>query len=385
MIHACERHIRDMHRDDIYLDLGIVHRHVNFFKVLKHYKGRGFAGKAIDLSLWQIFIQGSVFGWRRKLDGLRRFNESYVEVPRKNGKSTIAAGTGIYGMTLDGEPGAEIYAVATKKDQAKIVWNDAKAMIEKSPSLSKRINCYIANISMPSTNSKFEPLGRDSKTHDGLNPSMGIVDELHAWEDRLMWDQIEDAMGSRDQGLIYTITTAGTNPESFCYEKHEHAINVLDPGKEDYVDDTLFVYIATVSDEEAIDDPLQWAMANPNLGISKNLTYMEDQCRKSEFFPSRITAFKVKQLNIWCNAARAWIDFAKWKKAMDSSLKVENFYNQECYLGLDLAEVNDMSALVALFPCSDGIWRIFVWYWCPKKTLGIALKKTACLTMNGRG
>lgn len=365
VIWACERHVRDMQRDDIYLDLEEVAVHLDFFKLLKHWKGK-WAGEPIELEPWQMFIQGSVFGWKRRSDGLRRFSESYVEIPRKNGKSTIGGGTGIYGMALDGEQGAEVYAVATKRDQAKIVWNDAKMMIKRSAALSKRINCYVSNISMPLTNSKFEPLGRDSKSHDGLNPSMAIVDELHAWEDRLMWDQVEDAMGSRDQPLIYTITTAGTNPESLCFEKHGHAIDVLDPNVEDYDDDTLFAYIATVSDREAYGDPLQWAMANPNLGVSKSLKYMEDQVRKAQQQPSRLTALLVKQLNIWQHAATRWLDLEDWKRAGDRSLCIDDYAEQKCYLGLDLAEKNDLSALCELFIGDDGIWYAFLKYWCPE-------------------
>lgn len=364
VIWACERHFADLQRDDIYLDLEEVAVHLDFFKLLKHWKGK-WSGTAIELEMWQMFIQGSIFGWKRRLDGLRRFRESYVEIPRKNGKTTIGGGTGIYGLALDGEQGAEIYAVATKRDQAKILWTDAKMMISKSPALAKRINCYVSNLSMPSTASKFEPLGRDSKTIDGLNTHMGLVDELHAWEDRLLWSQVEDSMGARAQPLIYVITTAGVNPESLCYEKHEHAINVLDPAMEEYYDDTLFVYIATVTDKDAFDDPLQWAMANPNLGVSKGLEYMEDQCRKAIQLPSRMVDFQVKHLNIWSHAAERWLDLARWKAAEDAALRLEDFAGQPCYLGLDLAEVNDMSALDILFPGDDGIWRSFSIFWCP--------------------
>ena len=368
VIWACERHFADLQRDDIYLDLNEVAVHLDFFKLLKHWKGE-WAGQAIELEAWQMFIQGSIFGWKRKIDGLRRYRESYVEIPRKNGKSTIAGGTGIYGLALDGEQGAEIYAVATKRDQAKIVWKDAKMMISKSPELAKRINCYVSNISMPLTASKFEPLGRDSKTIDGLNTHMGLIDELHAWEDRLLWSQVEDSMGARAQPLIYVITTAGVNPESLCYEKHEHAINVLDPAMEEYADDTLFVYIATVLDKEAFDDPLQWAMANPNLGISKGLEYMQEKCRKAIQLPGRMVDFQVKHLNIWSHATERWLDLARWKAAEDDTLRLEDFEGRECYLGLDLAEVNDMSALNILFPGEDGIWRCFSIFWCPAEDI----------------
>ena len=368
VIWACQRHMADLKRDDVYLDLEVVSLHLDFFALLEHWKGR-WAGQSIQLELWQKFVQGSVFGWKRKANGLRRYRESYVVVPRKNGKTTIGAGTALYGLTLDGESGAEIYAVATKRDQAKILWNDAKMMIKRSKYLSKRINCYVSNISMPSLAAKFEPLGRDSKSLDGLNPSMAAVDELHAWQDRLLWSQIDDAMGSREQPLIYSITTAGVDSESLCYEKHVHAINVLDPEMDGYGDDSLFVYIATVSDRKAIDDPLQWAMANPNLGVSKSIDYMRDKYERACRIPSRMVDFEVKHLNIWSNAADRWLNLDHWKRAEHSQLNIDQFFGSECYLGLDLAMVNDMSALTALFPGDGSIWRVFTWYWCPEEDI----------------
>jgi len=368
VIWACERHMRDLKRDDIYLDLNEVSVLVDFFRMLKHYKGK-WAGKPVELDPWQVFCLGSLYGWKRKADGFRRFREGFLEVPRKNGKSTKAGGVALYGLTMDNEPGPEVYTVATKRGQAKIVWNDAKVMGKACRSLAKRINFYVNNISMPSVNGKLEPLSRDSKGHDGLNPSLALMDELHAWEDRLMWDQVEDAMGARDQPLILSITTAGTYIEGICFEKHEHGINVLDPVQADYDDDTLFVYIATVSDPEALGDPLQWAMANPSLGGAKGLEYMQEQYRKAVQSPSRMNAFKVKQLNIWTNAPDSWLDMVQWKAAEDKSLKLEDFYGKKCFLGLDLAEVNDLSALIAIFPGDDDVWRAFSWFWCPEEDI----------------
>lgn len=368
VIWACERHFRDLERDDIFLDRDAIALHLDFFGILRHWKG-SFAGKPIELEPWQKFIQGSIFGWKRSADGLRRFRESYVEIPRKNGKTTIGGGTAIYGLALDGEQGGEIYAVATKRDQAKILWKDSKMMILNSPHLSRRIDCLVNNISMPLTASKFEPLGRDSKSLDGLNPHLALCDELHAWEDRLLWSQVEDAMGARDQPLIYSITTAGTNPESLCFEKHEHCVDVLDPDVVDYDDDTTFIYIATVGDREDLGNPLEWAKANPNLGVSKSVEYMQTQYRKACQMPSRMVDFEIKQLNIWSNAADRWLDLERWNAAIDEDLRLEDFEGQECLLGLDLAEVNDMSALIALFPGEDDVWRCFSWFWCPEEDI----------------
>jgi len=217
---------------------------------------------------------------------------------------------------------------------------------------------------MPSTGSKFETLGRDSDTEDGLNVHFGIIDELHAWRDRVMWSQVEDAMGARDQPLIYSITTAGIDVSSLCFEKVEHAIKVLNPLL-DYNDDTLFAYIATVDDVDLFDDPTRWAMANPNLGVSKSEEYMATQYSKALQIPSRMVDFKVKHLNIWSNAATAWLDLAHWKRAEDPALSLSDFVGIKSYLGLDLAETNDLSARCHLFIGEDDVWYAFFKYWCP--------------------
>lgn len=204
---ACERHLRDLetgHQRGLWFDNEAAERAIVFFGFLRHSKGE-WAGEPFELSLWQAFIVGSVFGWKRE-DGTRRFRTAYNEVPRKNGKSTLSAGVGLYLAFFDNEPGAEVYAAATKRDQARIVWDGAKRMVEATPQLRSRISVLAGNLHSLATHSKFEPLGADADTLDGLNIHGAIVDELHAHRTRAIVDVLETATGARRQPLIWYIT-----------------------------------------------------------------------------------------------------------------------------------------------------------------------------------
>jgi len=193
---ACERHLRDLKTCKIrglYFDYDAANHALEFFRFLRHSKGE-WAGCVFQLEPWQQFIIGSLFGWKRA-DGTRRFRTAYVEVPRKNGKSTVAAGIGLYLFVADGEPGPDVYSAATKKDQAKIVWDEAANMVKRSPALAKRIKVFSgkANMHIPEARAKFEPLGADADTLDGLNIHGVIIDELHAHKTRAVWDVLETA------------------------------------------------------------------------------------------------------------------------------------------------------------------------------------------------
>ena len=198
---------------------------IAFFSLLKHSKGE-WAGQVIALEPWQQFILWVLFGWKRA-DGTRRFRTAYQEIARKNGKSTIAAGVGLYLMIADGEPGAEIYTAATKRDQARITHAEATRMVKSSPALRKEIRAFKDNLHIPDTASKYEPLGADADSMDGLNVHGAIIDELHAHKDRRVWDVLETATGSRRQPLMFAITTAGYDRQSLCFEQHEYAEKVF--------------------------------------------------------------------------------------------------------------------------------------------------------------
>lgn len=368
VIWACERHMMDLRRDDIYLDLAAVQLRVNFFKLLRHYKGE-FYGRSFELAAWQMFRIGSVFGWKRSETKRRRYRVAYTEIPRKNGKTTEMAGVGLAGMLVDGEPGAEVYAVATKKDQAKIVWGDAKEMIRATPALSSRLRSYQTAIVYAKAAAKFAPLGRDSQTLDGLNPSLGLYDEFHAWRDRELRGKIRQGMGARREPLEWIVTTAGTDSESPCYELREHALNVLDPEQPDFVDDSLFAYIACPFEGDDPGDVATWARANPNLGIGKSVQSIQELWDVAKMMPSELNDFLIYQLNIWTNSAEGWLPLDAWKACGAAPVDAAALVGQRCYAGLDLAQVNDLSALVLVFPDAAPEWQVLSFFWCPQEDI----------------
>lgn len=347
---ACQRHIRDLKTAPmrgLYFDEEAADHALDFYKFLKHSKGE-WAGCAFELSPWQQFIVGSLFGWIKK-DGTRRFRIGYTEVPRKNGKSTLASGIGNYLFIADGEPGAEVYSAATKRDQAKIVWEEASRMVKASPDLSKRVKVYPGkgNMNFPAMASKFEPLGADADTMDGLNIHGAIIDEFHAHRTRDVWDVLETATGARRQPLIFVITTAGTDQASVCYELHDYAIQVL---KGTITDDTLFAYIATIDEGDDWTDPKVWAKANPNLGVSVKLDDLKRKCDKARQLPSAQNAFLRLHLNVWTQQVDRWIPLELWDEQAGYSIDEARLVGRTCYGGLDLASVNDITAWVMVFP-----------------------------------
>ena len=369
---ACQRHIDDLQRTDIYFDIDHVEKVFRFLRLCKHYKGE-WAGQPIELHPAQQFIVGNLFGWKYRKNGLRRFRTAYVELPRKNGKSTLLSAIALYLLIADREPGAEIYAAATKEDQAKIVWKAAWEMVKKSPALSKACKTLHNSVFFPATTSFFRPLGADSKTLDGLNPHAVIDDELHAWKGRDLWDVLEDAFGSRSQPLMVAITTAGYDKLGICYQQRQHCVQFLDP-KSDINDDKYFAYIATV-DQSDIDDPEArwkpetWFKANPMLEVSKKLEYMEDQAAKARAMPGKENAFLNKQLNIWTDGEKKWLDLGKWDKC-NGPVDTDIVKGQSCYSGLDLSSTTDITAHVLLFPPGPfEEWAILPFFYIPEENV----------------
>lgn len=367
---ACERHLRDLEgakARGFHFDAVAAERAIQFFSFLQHSKGE-WAGKPVTLEPWQQFIVGSVWGWRQA-DGTRRFRTAYNEIPRKNGKSTMAAGIGLELLTADGEPGAEIYCAATKRAQALIVWNEARRMVEKSPALKKRVGVYKAegkeNLHVTPTHSKMEPLGADAETADGLNIHGSIVDELHAHKNREMVDVLETGTGARRQPLNFYITTAGYNRESVCWEFHDYAVKVLEGI---LTDDTFFAYIATVDQDDDWTNPEVWAKANPNLGVSVKLDDLQRKCHAAKAFPAKQNGFKRLHLNIWTEQATRWIDTEAWDKCAHPVDRAA-LRGRRAYGGLDLSSTTDLSSLLLLFPPAgdDPLWSVLPFFWVPKE------------------
>lgn len=366
---ACERHLRDLKTGknrEIYWDPEAAQHAIDFYRFLRHSKGE-WAGVGFELQPWQQFIVGSIFGWKRA-DGYRRFRTVYAEVPRKNGKSTLSAGIGLYLLIGDGEPGAEVYSAATKRDQARIVHGEAIRMVKASPDLRKRIRVYKDNLHIERANSKYEPLGADADTMDGLNVHGAIVDELHAHKTRAVWDVLETATGARRQPLLFAITTAGTDQTSVCYEQHEYAERIL---KGTVEDDSYFAFIAAADPADAWDDPATWAKANPNLGISVKLDDLQRKAQKAKELPTALNAFLRLHLNRWTQQIDRWIPLELWDENSDSLITEEQLAGRTCYGGLDLSSVSDLTAWVLVFPRAEDPERIDVLarFWVPEARL----------------
>lgn len=368
---ACERHLRDLDtgwQRGLKWDPDAARHVIDFFGFLRHSKGE-WAGQVLRLEPWQQFRLGCVFGWERE-DGTRRFRTAYNEVARKNGKSTESAGLALYMLDADGEPGAEVYSAATKRDQAKIVWSEAARMVRKSKALSKRIKVFQGkgNMSVDETASKFEPLGADEDTLDGLNVHCAIIDELHAHKTRAVWDVLETATGARRQPLIWAITTAGFDQAGICYELHNYSVDVLEGRVQD---DTWFAYIATLDEGDDWQDESVWIKANPNLGVSVKLDDLRRLAQKAKVTPAAINNFLTKRMNVWTQQSTRWINLDLWDENGTDIISEEELAGHRCFGGLDLSSVSDLTAWVMVFPRDDDPETVDVLcrFWCPEKRL----------------
>jgi len=360
---ACERHLRDLetaHERGLWWDAEAVIDIELFYSALPHSKGE-WAGQRIRLEGWQMFILGSLFGWKRP-DGTRRFRSAYIEVPRKNGKSTTAAGLGLYLAFEDGEPGAEVYASATKREQAKIVWTEAKRMVLRTPKLRERITVLTGNLSDHITASKFEPLGADADNLDGLNVHAYINDELHAQKTRAMQDVLETAVGARRQPLGFSITTAGSNRAGVCYDTRTYLVKVLE---QVFPDDGTYGVIYTKDDTDQWDDEACWPKANPNLNVSVKLDDMRAQAKKAKETPAALSAFLTKRLNVWVNADSPFFDMTLWMRAA-KPFALADVAGVPCWIGVDLASKSDLAAVIAVF-VADGRVRLRTRFYLPRQ------------------
>lgn len=369
---ACQRHIDDLARADsgdagafpCRFDATKAVKPCRFVELLPHIKGKWARNhELITLSPWQVFVTVAVFGWVNAETGKRRFRSVYIEVPRKNGKSSWTSGIALYMLTADGEEGAEVYSAATTRDQAKIVFSAAQTMARRSPALKEATGVDVGahNINVVATASKFEALSAEGETLDGLNTHFGAIDELHAHKKRDVLDVIETSMGSREQPLLWMITTAGSDRAGICYEQRTYVTKILNTVLMQHdglgykvegasaTDDSYFGAIYTLDDGDAWDDPTVWAKANPNLGVSVFPDYIASLCRKAQETPSAVNNFLTKHLDQWVNADVAWMDMRAWDKCADANLTDAQFEHQECVLAFDLASKIDLAARMQLF------------------------------------
>lgn len=405
---AAQRHLDDLERSEAdpswpyVFDPEACGRVCSFLQCLPHIKGRWARPVRVNgrieiprlqLEDWQVFANGVPFGWVNRHTGMRRFRWVYEEVARKNAKSTPCAGIALYAGFADGEPGSEVYSLATKEAQARIVWDMARSMVLRDsearmpPPHGLGLAATRRSIFQLHTDSKYEPLGRDSDSLDGLNPHCFVADELHAWKDRTLWDVMTSAVGAREQPLGWMITTAGHNSAGVCYEQRGYLQRVLNStlqrhGGMGYAvrggaveDDTFFGLIYTLDDDYADGrDPDNWAdervwmKANPNLGISVFVEELRAAAKKAIASPQSQSEFRTKRCNQWLAASSEWMDMAKWDACADASLREEGFAKEACWIALDAAFKDDFFAKMKVFRRGEHYYA-FGRYWLPETRL----------------
>jgi phage terminase large subunit-like protein len=397
---------------------------VDFFGCLRHSKGKLFANKPFILEPWQVFILANMFGFMRA-DGTRRFREVHIEVARKNGKTTFMSGIGLYMMVADDEPGAEVYSIATGRDQSRIVFDEAVRMRNKSPLLRSKIQSFRLNLSVLETASKFEPQSADYGTADGKNVHCLIADELHQHPSRLLYDAYYEATASRTQPMIIAITTAGYDTMGICFSQRKIAENILTRNVSVESGDTMFAYIACIDEPDKDTgkggddwkDEKCWPKANPNLGVSVQMENMREAAAKADVDPTALNSFLCKRLNVWTSQEIRWMPPDKWAKcnaagplASPKELRlaaIERLRHRVAIAGLDLSAKIDLSAFALLFPpvterteripipqmsqdlwarrpiqfeekivqVGDPFWSALVWFWVPEGCVAERTKK----------
>ena len=350
-----------------YFDKKAALRAIHFIEKLKHTKGE-WAGQRFRLEPWQQFVLWNIFGWKNA-DGSRRFRYAYIEIARKNGKTALSAGVGLYMLFADGESRPEVYSAATVKDQAKICFSDAVEIV-KATDLKNYLTPYRNSIVYELKGGTMKPLSSDYGTHDGLNPSCGIIDEFHAHKDSGMFDVIKSAFGARRQPLMFIITTAGFNKSGACYAYRENVIKVLRGVNED---DSLFGIIYTLDDKSEWDDPKMWIKANPNLGVSLSADYLADQVKDAKNRPEAVRNVMTKNVDLWVDAGRTWILDDVWMKCI-GTIDPADLKGCACWGGLDLSNVSDITAYVLLFHENDR-FQLLPHFWVPEEKMLEKIRK----------
>ncbi len=341
-----------------------------FIEMMPHVEGR-WSSPTLVLEPWQIFIVVNLFGFRRAdADGNdigRRFSTVYVEVARKNGKSAFAAAIMLYCAVCEGELGPQIKTAATTGDQARIVWGVMKKMIDATPDMQEAygLRTWANSITIDSNMGDIKPINSKSSTQDGLNPHALCMDEFHAHRDRGLWDVLRTAQGARLNPLALIITTAGRNIEGPCYEQRQLVTKVLQGVVEA---DHYFAVIYTLDEGDDPLDPKVWIKANPNLHVSKQVRYMEDRALEAANSNESQAEFVTKDLNRWLQSATNWLKLDEWNACADPSLTLEDFEGEDCWIGADLSERDDMTAVVLVFRREGRvIW--FPQFWLPRDVI----------------
>lgn len=339
----------------------LAHRPINFIqKYCKQSKGK-WNGKSLKLELFQKAMLEATFGFVDQETKLRKYKKVIFFVARKNGKSSLDSAIANYMLTMDGEGGAEIYSIATKKDQAKIVWEETKKMIKKSPVLNKKIRCLIGGIYYDKKDSFFRALANDSNSLDGLNSHCVIADEVHAWKDKNLLDVMYDSMSARDQPLFIETSTMGVIRQNVFDDEYEYASQVIDGV---IPDETLLPIIYELDDEKEWLNEESWFKSNPALGVTKSYKYIRDKVERAKASPIELVNLLCKDFNVRQNNINAWLTFEE--------LNNEEIYNEwkDNYVigGCDLSSTTDLTCATILGVVKGKI-RVKQMYWIPTNYL----------------
>ena len=360
---AYERHERDLregHLRGLWFDDAAAERAVRFIESFcVHVEGE-LAGRPFKLSRFQVFIVSVIFGWKRE-NGLRRYRWAFVQLARKNGKSLLASAIALYLLVADMEPGAQVFSVATKRDQAKVVFNAAAKMVLKGP-LDDVLEVFGGKpqsrtdvIACDELGGSFVPLASDADTLDALNAHGVVADELHAWKDRHLWSVLTTSTGARRQSLIFAITTPGVGQSGVCWDIRLHATHVLEGT---LPDDSLFAFIAEPDLEAAWDDPVTWQQGNPNLGISVKVDQLEAEAQRAKDIPAEQNAFRRYRCGQWTEQIDRAIPLDLWD-ACGGTINPRILHGRVCYGGLDLASTTDLAAFALMFET----WEAHPWHY----------------------
>lgn len=380
---ACKRHLNDLetaHERGLYYDAAEATEAIAFFEECLCLNGGQFEGVPFLLLPWQCFVVGSLFGWKRISDDMRRFRVVYLETPKGSGKSPLCAGIGLKGLVADNEPRAEIYAAATFKDQAMVLFRDAMAFFDQSPELQSRLvasgtGAQRWNLAYLDKASFFRVISSEKKGQSGPRPHMALLDEIHEHRDGTVIEMLRAGFKFRRQPLSVMITNSGHDKTSVCWEYHEMGVKV---SAGQIKNDEFFAYICGLDEEDLKDDryltdETLWPKVNPSLDAGiPGYDYIRGQVNEALGMPSKMATVKRLCFCQWTEADNPWIDSGTWFSCQDKEFDDRLLAGRRCWGGLDLSAVRDLTAFALQFEPSaaDPYWRLKVWFWIP----GVGLK-----------
>ena len=370
---ACKRHLRDLEtgeRRGLTWNVESAARAISFFQTVLRFPDGDRALQPFMLEGWQAFVVGSLFGWLRTDDGLRRFRTCYLETGKGSGKSPLGAGIGLYLLMADKQQGAECYVAAVTRDQAQIAFRDAVRMVDASPALSKRLlksgTRVVFNLADRKSGSYFRPISSEGRALDGKRVHFALLDEVHEHPSPVVVEKITAGIKALRQPLICEITNSGYDRASICWQHHQYTIKVCAGGLSD---DEWFGYVCSLDlDDKPLEDESCWIKANPSLGVTIRHDYLRKQVREARGMPSKESIVLRLNFCCWTDAANPWIDGELWRRC-EHQFDLESVRGYPCYGGLDLSGKNDLTALSLVWDMGDGNFKAAAWFWTPFDTL----------------